>query len=606
MTAPRRIAGVSIGVNKTGVLQTLTAAASSAILFDKWLSSQARLGVQVSSTCLTDQEHGSSITYRNVVDAVKLIVDQRSCDALFLYFCGHGVMRNPYEEHFLLSNVKDYDTEAVNLEETIRDAKHCGLAHVIIVYDACRTSAEGDLRRVGGKSVIKPNYKTQPGHVDVFMASGPDQSAYLIPHAKQAFFTGVLLDILNAEPPEIIEQYQPQSIYMIPSRRLEKLLYKVVPQLAGSMKPPFDQMPAIGAQSDPPECFAIVSPPAVGLRGGNVWTLESRTEEEEQPSPPPLLASDVVKWHADRLFRGGLGGDQMPEGLRKIERTTGFDEVAQMTSKAQGREGFETHTGFTVIGAPVKRAWTSNQRFREGWLEPDYSGDPGITHVRAGEPPWDVNPGTAIIEFEQGGGVVLGIMPGYVGTVVIRDGAIAALAFAPSRGAFLYESYKSEEQTLKERRAFATAAASVAQIQSLEGRMFAYHVRLGKAYDPSLGILAAYAYYLAEDKENVQSVLQWMSNTPVTPWDQQPPLLAPVPFDVMMLAGALNSARPPGGVASCCPLFSFGWSLLDRLEVALPDRIREAGKHRRPGLWAAFDGDGINLFLEALGQGEIL
>jgi hypothetical protein len=396
---------------------------------------------------------------------------------------------------------------------------------------------------------------------------------------------------------------------MILSKRLEQLLYREVPKLALATKPPFDQRPAIGAQSDLPECFAIAGPPSPSTGAGSGGALESRTlyaEEQAEPTSAPPQASDVVKWHADRLFHGESGRDQIPEDLRKIEQTTGFGNAAEIASQAQGREGFETHTGFTVMGAAVKRAWTSGQRMREALFEPDYY-DPGIMHLRVGDPPWDVLPGTAIIEFQQGGGVVLGIMPGYVGTVVIRDGAIAAVAFAPSRGAFLYDGYKYEEQTLKERRAFATAAASVAQIQTLaksEGQMFADHVRVAKGYDPSLGILAAYAYYLADDQQNVRSVFQWMSNTPVR-YDQQPPLLAPVPFDVVMLAGALDSERPTGGIASCCPLFSFGWSLLDRLEVNLPDRIREAGKHRRPGLWAAFDAEGINLFLEAFDKGEI-
>src|ERR1022692_1988662 len=150
MAAPRRVAGVSVGVNRTGVLETLTAAASSAIGFNEWLLSQRSLGVNVDSTLLTDRD-GSPVTYRNVVDAVKEIVDRRSCDALFLYFCGHGVMPNPYEEHFLLSDVKNYETEAVNLNQSIQDAKYCGLSHVVIIYDACRTSAEGDLRHSYGK-----------------------------------------------------------------------------------------------------------------------------------------------------------------------------------------------------------------------------------------------------------------------------------------------------------------------------------------------------------------------------------------------------------------------------------------------------------------------
>ena len=335
MAAPRRVAGVSVGVNRTGVLETLTAAASSAIGFNEWLLSQRSLGVNVDSTLLTDKD-GSPVTYRNVVDAVKEIVDRRACDALFLYFCGHGVMPNPYEEHFLLSDVKNYETEAVNLNQSIQDAKYCGLSHVVIIYDACRTSAEGDLRRIGGRSIIKPRDKVQPGHVDVFMACGPDQSAYLIPRAKQAFFTSILLDILRAKPPEIVEAYRPQLTYMIPSKRLEKLLYREVPKLAGAANPPFDQTPAIGSQSDLPECFAVVSPPDVEQAEpafAKYLPGPGRRARPKPPQPPgPPLPSDVVQWHADRLLRGAPAAELMPGELSKVAQTSGFDQAVQMTN----------------------------------------------------------------------------------------------------------------------------------------------------------------------------------------------------------------------------------------------------------------------------------
>jgi hypothetical protein len=290
----------------------------------------------------------------------------------------------------------------------------------------------------------------------------------------------------------------------------------------------------------------------------------------------------------------------MSSELRKVAQTSGFDQAVQMTNLAKGRDGFETHTGFTVIGAKVKRAWTSGQRNRESTLEPDYL-NPEVTHVPVGDPPWDVGSGTAIIELQNGGGLVLGIIPGYVGTVVIRDSAIAALAYAPSRDTMLYEYYKRDEQAIRERRAFATAAASVAQIQQLaKSEHLTLDVGFDEGFDPILGILAAYAYYLADNTRKIREVFKRMSYTPFIPFP-----FTSVPFDVAMLAGELVFEKPPGHIASCCPLFSFGWSLLDRLNVALPGRIREAGKHRLPGLWAAFDKEGIGFFQEALDKGEI-
>ncbi len=619
----RRIAGVSVGVDRPGVLEPLKAAASSAADFHNWLLSQRRHGVEVDSTLLTDRNRGI-VTHSKVADVIGEIVKKRACDTLFLYFSGHGVTTGGYEEKFLLSRVDRYKNETVNILTTRLDAKYCGISHVVIVYDACRSLADdASLSKLGGSSVIAA--EGTAGHVDLFFACPPDDSAYEIPRTKQAFFTSVLLELLKKPPAGMLEAttIRKKSVYVIPSHRLEAFLKDEVPKRAARATPPFDQSPDIETPSYLPEFFSVVPTPKLASKlgppggwdpaagGGGKGPLPYfpmaeplRTDSELLPSGRPG-SSEVVAWHAQRVFRTQQKVYVVPEELRAIEQKNGFDRAVAAMKRARGRDGFGTHTGFTIIGAKISRIALSG-RSPVFELESDDLRR-NVTHVRVGRPPWDVQAGTAIIELQRGGGLILAVMPGYIGTVVIQNGAIAALAYSPSVDTLLYDAYKSEESQLQDRRALAAAAAGVAKLHDLaksEGIALAEHIRVAKGFDPCLGILAAYAYHIAGDRENVRSVYGWMSQTRVNRHGDKKEILAPVPFDVAMLAGETNRAMPPG-IAPCCPMFSVGWSLLERYQIRLPAEIRIAGEYRRPGIWTAFDAEGIEHCFDALEKGQI-
>jgi hypothetical protein len=83
----RSIAGVCVGVDRTGVLHALHAATKSAGQFHEWLLTQRELGVEVEAKLLTNAA-GASMTYRHIADAVRELADTGACDVLFLYFFG--------------------------------------------------------------------------------------------------------------------------------------------------------------------------------------------------------------------------------------------------------------------------------------------------------------------------------------------------------------------------------------------------------------------------------------------------------------------------------------------------------------------------------------
>jgi len=79
---------VVIGVNKTGDMPVLHAAASGAQQFAAWATAQ---GIEV--TLLTDDN--GSVTLGHVKTAIRNYVQQRTFSQLIVFFSGHGILRAP-------------------------------------------------------------------------------------------------------------------------------------------------------------------------------------------------------------------------------------------------------------------------------------------------------------------------------------------------------------------------------------------------------------------------------------------------------------------------------------------------------------------------------
>ncbi|MCU7812869.1 MAG: caspase family protein, partial [Candidatus Thiodiazotropha sp. (ex Notomyrtea botanica)] len=129
-------AAVVIGVDKTGGLPKLNDAAKGARRFAKWARAQGVDPVKV----ITDQR--AKVTIGKVKDAVKNIVNKGNVEQLLVYFAGHGVNIR-YSEYWLLSDAPDDPDEAVNVRGSALLAAYCGIPHVILISDACRTAADG-------------------------------------------------------------------------------------------------------------------------------------------------------------------------------------------------------------------------------------------------------------------------------------------------------------------------------------------------------------------------------------------------------------------------------------------------------------------------------
>jgi hypothetical protein len=123
-----------------------------------------------------------------------------------------------------------------------------------------------------------------------------------------------------------------------------------------------------------------------------------------------------------------------------------------------------------------------------------------------------------------------------------------------------------------------------------EASRIAETVRMGKMFDFTLGVYAAYAYAgagLFTDVRSVESALRSEYGA--------------IFFDVSMLAGSLNGyfiGKAVWGQSlpnPVIPMLTQGWSLLRANSIRLPPSLEEAATRTLPALWTTFDPKGMDL-----------
>lgn len=606
----RRVAAVCVGVDRPGLLRDLNDAAGGAKRFHDWVGEQRRFGVEVlSGPPLTDAA-GGSVSRVQVLRAVKEAV-AKNVDVLYLYFAGHGIAGG-YTETLLLSDAANDPNDAVNIGTAFSDALYCGIAHVVIVYDACRSKPNTPaLTAVQGGSIFSGIPKSQrKKHVDTFYACALGESAFeTVPAGgngpPEAFFTNTLLELLRSPKVSMLAiaaQEDGSAVTVIPCAPLERFLENEVPKIAARRVPAFDQSPEVDVLSAMPEYFAVVPAPAAATDDGLLGA----------PGPAPAAGRSPRKRLSSHVASVVLGVPKTGRPYEPLEdllqapevRDAGpeFHAFIDAAAQAVGRGGYETHTGLSVRGIGVRGVTVSNN-------PPVTSADshsPGATHWRIGNQPWDARPGSALVEFEDGSGTVVAVMPGFESTLVVKRGGVQALSYAPTRHTEPHAMYEQFEPRLRAQRMAATALLGTARLHELVrrgGKALADDIRNHKAIDPMLGLLAAYAYRLAGEQKEIESIFGYMANT----WSDHhfPP--RPVPFDVAMLAGRATRAfaATVPGLAPMCPMLSLGWlDLADRVPGLHP-AVLAAGRHRRNSLWTTFEPEGLAMLAEAIRRGEL-
>jgi hypothetical protein len=597
---------IAIGVNRVqgaANLPALGGAASGAEAFARWARDQG-----FDACSVTDA--AGPVTVQAIKERIGAAVKSRTCTQLVIYFAGHGILKSADTEMWLLSDAASDANAAVNLVGSIRLGRNCGIPHLVFISDACRSlAADPRLSEVTGSSIfpIEVTPQKRP-EVDVFYATLPGDVSWEVPAADAArrydgIFTKCMLKGLMDPDVDLVETVPGEngaSISVISSRTLKPWLEERVPDAISNIDIKLTQFPEVRVESQRPKYLAVVTAsggapapptpaptPAKDVRPG----LRERLTDYLTPILGSFLESvpgapSMYRHRSLRIVAAPRAKPRPNVDIGDTGRTidafrldADFYSDVEAIRSAQARPSFETETGFSFAGAEVLSAEINGQKsdprdvFREG----------GQWHVRV-----DPQPGaslSALIQFMDGSGTCLAVIPGYIGSVVVESGRVVNVSYTPSQyaGRFRdrFQEFADHRAEIEERRAIAAAAAKRGyfRVEPDKGKKFGEFLRQFKALDPTLGIYAAYAYAQSGLMDNVDSVYQYMDEV--------------APFDVALLAGKLEpEGLKNGRIAPFCPMLTQGWALLDE-SVPVSPAVRVAAHYLKPALWTTLTDKGV-------------
>jgi Caspase domain len=575
---PSTRAAVVIGVNKTGNLPILRAAVSGAKSVAEWLDAE---GVEV--TLIVDDN--APVTADAIKRAVTALVNRGTLQQLIVYFSGHG-MAFANSEFWLLTDAPDDLNAAVSVVECVDGAGRSGIPNVIFVSDACRSiPTDFDTSKLHG-TVVFPRGSFVPGvqlpEVDRFFATRPGAPAYEVAVAVRNYagiFTSAFLDAFQHPQDGMVTKVKGNDV--ITNRALKSFLLREVPA----------RLTAAGAPIQLPDA-KLESPDATYIGRALAQVVAAPVV-----APRPTIA-DVVNYQFSQTGVGALASLRTlsPEVLAKAATDSGFRDAQQWTLETRHPDSFDAETGLAINGAIVRDAWSAAPENPEIVSRGNgQSGGPALVRL-----PRRSRPVTVGLLFEDGSGTVVAALPGFIGTLLVQDGRVMSVAYAPSRMGPQWSEYADARKRVDELRALASTAAKFGafriegdrEARTAAAQRLADQIRVLKAIDPTLGIYAAYAYADANLTEQARSVRSFMLGD-----------LGVDLFDVALMAGVLSGQRIVGGmgpVVPFCPMLTQGWQLLRVREVTLSEDVQKARDDLRPALWTSIGPRGMEHIARAI------
>lgn len=310
---------ISIGIDNVSGLSPLSAAVSGAKEFASWGQSQG-----YTTDVFIDETN--SISQSQIFNKINEIVEAKTCEQLIVFFSGHGILKSPSQEIWLLSNAKINPNESINLTGSIDNARTSGIPYIVFISDACRI-LPSELQFTGNGSVIFPIVEDtdQDCAIDILYATRPGNPA-LEQNSKSnskkfGLFTQALLEILGGNYPELIKA-NPGGDELVAYYNLDDLItnrnYKslssgnweinsinsvshlksIVTKKAMDISITLKQMPDLRIQyQNPKPSLAIFDDD----NAKNIFLATSNTQKSnnENSINDGLLIQDIINWSID-------------------------------------------------------------------------------------------------------------------------------------------------------------------------------------------------------------------------------------------------------------------------------------------------------------------
>lgn len=568
---------LTIGVRKSGRLPRLEGAIADARAFAEWACAPDQDYI----VKLVTDENGAVTVDRLKGEITTILNDDVS--RLLIFYSGHGICSQA-GDYWLLSNYDRDSDEAVNLSQSMRNARRLGIGQIAVFSDACRSSLNS-AALVSGRVIfpvpsrnarmISPYDEFFSTDIGVMAQEVPDED----PAKSYGVFSRCLLTALYGLEPAAAEDRAKRKV--ISSVALANWLEKAVPIQSGKIPGGAVQYPSITPSWRAPndeyaECSSA-SDRATVLEG------LSETGRRVLASIPEGESVGLI----ERRARRAESKARVAQG--EADRKRQVNERVQTFQAQRGRESFETHQGLTIVGSRITEIVVPRG------IQVDLFQEAGLWHVRGYG-----SPHSAALRTDQNLWVAATLLPEFIGTLVVGKEGIESLNYAPPR------SSPEREMNLRSEKIVAKWNALLSvnrRANPLESEAFADETRYVKHINPAFGVLAAYAYERSGRIDQVASIAWHFANRNCF-----------VPFDVMSLLKAYGEPealiRAHGwapekiNVAGDFPMLTHGWTLLDPDSGARSELVRlRAGL--MDSVWTTFNFKVGRRFADMIAQGKI-
>ncbi len=557
---------VVIGVNKTGRLPHLSAAVSGAKEFEKWARLQ---GIDV--VLITDEM--GEVTLSEIKKAVIQFVGKKTYTQMLVYFAGHGILKGPNDEHWLLSNSPEDPNEAVNVLTSKYLATNTGIPNIVFISDACRTATgNAMLNNVCGGSIFPNIEGGSQTEFDMFFATKPGDPAYesndpvLSANNYKGIFTDCMLEALTGNVPEVVKliTLERPDIPVVLPYELKQYLDKKVPAVIQTISPLSNQEPRIEITSRPPIYLSRFNSGTNKFENKNFREFAQQENEDFMPQSSFVDNEDFDILSEVNKTNNNFARNKIYEDLNILKDANGISSVF--------------NTGFCIYGQRYFSAEIDTGKF--------YFDDSRI-YIE------NEKAKSILLILDDGTSIPVAILGGFIGLILIEENKVLNVNYVPgwdNNRRLEYDFYKDE---VEERRAVIALAARNGIFKIGGGdqtiKNIAGYLRNGKAMDPSLGLYASYAFAQSGRSKEIESVFEYMSLE-----DE------PVIYDVKMLASIKNIDifKSKKSIAPFCPMLSQGWSYLPLSEFSKDKDLKLLGKHLTPGLWTTFNSKGTEIAKE--------
>ncbi len=609
---------ICIGVNSVKNFIPLQGATKGAIKFSEWAKSQ---GYEI-KLFLDDDKF--VVKANDIFDFIQECLSSMRYSQMLIYFSGHGVLRGPKQELWLLSNAGTNPNEFINLNESKDNASTCSIPYVLFISDACR-SLPTNLNQTNGASSIFPIMESIDDNViDIFYATRPGAVAYEVAgnNLKDAYgiFTETLVEYLDGSYTETIinndsneeaevkwflnKYYDPKELAInFHYKNLRKPDHKWIisaNEVSIKLKEIVENKSVLVSNGQSPQLNISQHRQEFPLstftdEQGKNLVLKSEIKIDIQPNPvfsvdKTIIPIEIINCNKYK-FNFGLG--RLWSQTKKSDKNTEilvnklFETDIRLFNKFEDLE----ETGIQIIGQRII----------------DFIVPKGVEFIMSSstvEIKTDNPKPYGLLVLKDGRSIPIGIVKGYVAQLIFKEGRLFTINYTPAKSnEYTHYGYLSKKEMINKKRNFVASAAnnglsynSVFDDVNFERLRQGYpdagsFLRIGKNLDPSLGLYAVYAFKEFENQNKIKSVYNYMQH-------DNPAVI----YDVAMLSGKLTKNKK---TASFCPLMTSGWSYKRLYKDFINSRIAEAANFLEPGLWTTFNRKGTEILIPEIHQNKI-